>query len=122
MNRNLSQTRHSSPVDFTTRGKPGRGRATGRVSKRQWLDAALGVLASDGVEAVRIVSLARSLNISKSGFYWHFKNRDDLLEEMKIYWIDKFSQRIISEISKQDNLPEEKLLATVRIIREKQSG
>lgn len=118
MNTTVSPARQLSPVET---GKPGR-RATGRVSKRQWLDAALEVLAADGVGAVRITALAKTLNISKSGFYWHFKNREDLLAEMKTYWTDEFSQQIISEVLKQEESPEKKLLTTVEMIRNMQSG
>jgi AcrR family transcriptional regulator len=65
------------------------GRATGRVSKRQWLDEAFDMLASDGVDSLRITHLAKRLDISKSGFYWHFENREDLLKEMKTFWVEQ---------------------------------
>lgn len=120
MNRTLPPTRHGSLAGFDKPTKS--GRTTGRVSKRQWLDAALDVLAVDGVGAVRITALAKTLNISKSGFYWHFKNREDLLAEMKTYWTDEFNQQIISEVLEQENLPEESLLRAVEMIRNRQSG
>ena len=53
-----------------------------RVSKEQWLTKALDTLESSGVEAVKIERLAKALGISRSGFYWHFKNRQDLLEHL----------------------------------------
>ncbi len=115
----VSQTRQPSPVEA---GKKTNRRATGRVTKRQWLDAALEVLAADGVGAVRITALAKSLSISKSGFYWHFKSRDDLLAEMKTYWIDEFSRQIISEVLEQENAPENNLLKAVEMIRNRQSA
>ena len=86
------------------------------------MDAALEVLASDGVHAIRVMSLARTLNISKSGFYWHFKNRDDLLEEMTKYWTGRYSEQIILEVSNLDSLPAEKLLRAVQEIRGQQSA
>jgi AcrR family transcriptional regulator len=89
MNKPIPEARHKSLGDEEI--GPESGRATGRVSKQQWLDAALEVLATDGVHAIRVMSLARTLNISKSGFYWHFKNRDDLLEEIKYYWTNRYS-------------------------------
>jgi AcrR family transcriptional regulator len=98
------------------------GRATGRVTKLQWLETALSVLISEGIDGVRVVNLAKRLNISKSGFYWHFSNRDDLLEEMKRYWVNEFSQQIILEVIDQDAPLQEKLLMVVQRVREKQSG
>ncbi|MEP1352913.1 MAG: TetR/AcrR family transcriptional regulator [Tateyamaria sp.] len=118
MNKSISSTRHRSPVQ---KGSLGR-RATGRVSKRQWLEAALAMLAAEGVGSVKITALAKALNISKSGFYWHFKDREDLLEEMKAYWADEFSKKIISEILKQKRSPEENLLSTVELVRNQQGS
>jgi len=98
------------------------GRPTGRVSKRDWLDKALEILVSDGIDAVRIVELARQLNVSKSGFYWHFKDRAELLEAMKQYWVDEFSSEFIED-AVADNRPlRERLVALIGAIRKKQSG
>jgi AcrR family transcriptional regulator len=106
-------------------GKPvGRsgGRPTGRVSKRQWLDMALKILVSDGVAAVRVADLAKRLKVSKSGFYWHFRDRNELLGAMQLYWVDEFSQQTISEALAMEGTLRNRLLGLVRIIREKESG
>jgi AcrR family transcriptional regulator len=121
MNKSIPDAKHKSLVK-NTKIDPESGQATRRVSKQQWLDAALEVLASDGVHGIRVVSLARTLNISKSGFYWHFKNRDDLLEEMKKYWTGRYSEQIILEVSSLNSLPAEKLLRAVQEIRGQQSA
>ena len=55
-----------------------------RVSKAERLAAALVALEKGGVEAVRVERLARALGISKSGFYWRFKNRTDLLAQLQM--------------------------------------
>jgi AcrR family transcriptional regulator len=102
--------------------KTGTGHPTGRVTKQQWLAAALDALASEGVESVRVAELARTLRISKSGFYWHFKNRDELLEEMKAYWVDEYSQQIISEVLDQNDPIQKLLLNLVSLIRTKEAG
>ena len=49
-----------------------------RASKAEWLQGAPDALAKNGIEAIRIQPLARRLGISKSGFYWHFKDRHEL--------------------------------------------
>lgn len=89
---------------------------------RQWLEEALQVFAAEGIDNVRVVDLARRLKISKSGFYWHFGNRDQLLEEMKQFWVDEFSQQIISEIQRSEDSPKDKLNRLVRLIRAKNGG
>ncbi|MEP2706834.1 MAG: TetR/AcrR family transcriptional regulator [Roseibium sp.] len=122
MTKTIPLTGQGSPVK-TTGENSSRGRhSTGRISKQQWLDAALDLLVAGGVEAVRLVELAKSLNISKSGFYWHFESREKLLEEMKQYWINSFSRQIISDTLDSGDPIFEKLLMVVQMIREKQAG
>jgi AcrR family transcriptional regulator len=99
-----------------------RARPTGRVSKQQWLDAALEALSSGGVEAVRVVDLAKALNISKSGFYWHFESREHLLEQMKQYWITEYSSQIIEETLQSHEPLVGKLTQLVGKIRDRQAG
>jgi AcrR family transcriptional regulator len=43
-------------------------------------------LIKSGVDAVRIVPLARMLKVTRGGFYWHFRDRDDLLDSLLEYW------------------------------------
>jgi AcrR family transcriptional regulator len=44
-----------------------------------WIRAAFARLANEGIESVRIELLARDLGVSKGSFYWHFRDREDLL-------------------------------------------
>lgn len=62
-----------------------RDRAT-RLERSDWIRCAMGVLASEGREAVRVEDLAKKLGISKGSFYWHFRNREDLLAAMLDAW------------------------------------
>ena len=122
MNQKLQSTRPVGPVEKSNRVGRSGGRPTGRVSRRQWLDAALEVLVSEGVDAVRVNVLARKLKISKSGFYWHFRDRAELLGAMKVYWVEEFSQQIISEVLSQSGSVKDRLKYVARVIREKESG
>ena len=53
---------------------------------KDWIDAASARLAEHGVEAVRVEALARELRVSKGSFYWHFRDRADLLEQVLAVW------------------------------------
>ena len=66
-----------------------------RISKAEWLDAALETLEIEGIGGVNIEKLARKFGIAKSGFYWHFKNRGDLLNQMLEYWVHEFTEVVI---------------------------
>ena len=57
-----------------------------KVTRQDWLNAAMDVLITDGVERVKILTLADSLNVSRSSFYWYFKDRADLLDALLDHW------------------------------------
>ena len=57
-----------------------------QLTRNHWIEAALQTLGRRGVDAVRIEVLARELGVTKGSFYWHFKDRDDLLEAMISAW------------------------------------
>lgn len=51
-----------------------------------WLAAAFSRFADQGVDAVRVEVLARDLGVSKGSFYWHFRDRSELLDRMLSRW------------------------------------
>ncbi len=57
-----------------------------RGSEEVWLDAAYAMLVESGVESVKVMSLASALNVSRTSFYWHFSDRDALLEALIQRW------------------------------------
>jgi len=59
---------------------------TSPLQPKDWLRAASLRLASDGVESVRVELLARDMGVSKGSFYWHFRDRDDLLSQLLSLW------------------------------------
>jgi AcrR family transcriptional regulator len=61
------------------------GRRT-RLQRQDWIEAAVRRLAESGVEAVAIEPLARELGVTKGSFYWHFKDRGELLEALLEEW------------------------------------
>ncbi len=67
-----------------------------RQSKKSWLDAALQALASGGVDKVRVESLAKNLGVTKGSFYWHFKDREQFLDELLSFWAEQSTQTVIA--------------------------
>ena len=92
---------------------------TKRVSKNQWLIKALDTLESIGVEGVKIERLSKALGVSRSGFYWHFKNRQDLLEHILDFWVRRYTGILTdnADFAKLD--PKKRLLTTMEMIRDK---
>jgi AcrR family transcriptional regulator len=56
------------------------------LQREDWVQAALRRLATSGIDAVRVEVLATDLGVTKGSFYWHFKDRPDLLETVLHEW------------------------------------
>jgi AcrR family transcriptional regulator len=56
------------------------------LSRADWIIAARDLLIAGGVEHVRIGRLSETLNVTRGGFYWLFKSREDLLSEVLKHW------------------------------------
>ena len=79
-----------------------RAGATGnvKVTREDWLNFALEAMVSEGVEAVRILSLGQRLGVSRSSFYWYFKSRQDLLDQLLDYWRNRNTRVIVERASR----------------------
>ncbi|MFF4617547.1 TetR/AcrR family transcriptional regulator [Nonomuraea jabiensis] len=58
----------------------------GRLSADDWARAALEALAEGGLAAVAVEPVAVRLGVSKGSFYWHFPNRQALVEAALERW------------------------------------
>lgn len=66
-----------------------------RLSADDWVAAALDVLVSDGISAVKILPLAKRLGVTRGSFYWHFENHEALLSRLLEVWEETNSGSII---------------------------
>lgn len=80
-----------------------------RTPRGAWVEAALQALGAGGPDAVRVEALAASLGVSKGGFYWHFKDRQALLDEMLDTWEKAVVGDVIARIESQPADPRAKL-------------
>jgi AcrR family transcriptional regulator len=60
--------------------------------KSQWLEAGLDALRRHGANGVRVERLAADLGITKGSFYWHFRDRGDLLDSLLEYWSSEMTE------------------------------
>lgn len=67
-----------------------------KATKNDWLRAAVKLLVAEGVDQVRVLPLSSKLKVSRSSFYWYFKNRQDLLNQLLDYWGETNTKAIIS--------------------------
>ena len=89
-----------------------------RTSKTEWLETALSVFEGEGSAAVKIERLAKELKTSRSGFYWHFQDRDELLQDMLEYWRREYTEVVIKNFKQQDMGAKEALYHVMQMIDE----
>ncbi|MBB5277261.1 AcrR family transcriptional regulator [Rhizobium rosettiformans] len=62
-----------------------------------WLEAAYDALLEGGVDAVKILPLAKRLKLSRTSFYWFFRDREELLAALIARWRDKNTGNLIRQ-------------------------
>jgi AcrR family transcriptional regulator len=61
------------------------------MTRDDWIRAGRLALLDGGPEAVRVEKLARDLGVTKGSFYWHFRDREELLEALLREWEEESS-------------------------------
>jgi len=56
-----------------------------RLTRDDWLKAALR-LSEKGIDNVKVAPLALKIGVTTGSFYWHFKNRNELLDALLTFW------------------------------------
>jgi AcrR family transcriptional regulator len=76
-----------------------------RLSSDDWVDAALLTLGRRGVANVRVERLARDLKVTKGSFYWHFKDRDALLDAMLVRYRARAESTVREALASESGQP-----------------
>jgi AcrR family transcriptional regulator len=89
-NRDMSPSAKSGSVVSVRKSAAKTKGATRRkerpLGREIWLDTARQALIEEGTAGVEINKLAKRLGSSRGGFYWFFKDRAQLLDELLDYW------------------------------------
>lgn len=56
------------------------------LTREDWFVAAIGALRGSGIDGVRVEALAANLGVSRGSFYWHFRDRQELLDMILARW------------------------------------
>ena len=72
-----------------------------RTPRSRWIDEGLRTLAAGGPDAVRIEALAKSLGVSKGGFYGYFADRQNLLDEMLDAWEHRAIDDVLARVERE---------------------
>lgn len=66
-----------------------------------WIDAATTLLVDQGIDSVRVDVLAKILGVTRGSFYWHFKDREDLLMSVLKAWRDAATEQLIERFERK---------------------
>jgi AcrR family transcriptional regulator len=83
------------------------------LSAGDWEQQALVLIAEKGIRAVAVESLARRMGVTKGSFYWHFQNREALLEQSLLRWEKHDEVNLQTSLSAIDD-PRERLRSFFR--------
>jgi AcrR family transcriptional regulator len=67
-----------------------------RGSRDGWVQAAYQALIDQGIEAVKIQPLSTRLKLSRTSFYWFFKDRADLLQALLDMWAARTTRPMVA--------------------------
>jgi len=88
-----------------------------RLTRQDWIDAALDLLTKEGIGGVSVDRLANMLGITRGSFYHHFSDRADLLQALLDYWAQRWTYDVRDQIGNLGLDPGTALLALMRAIR-----
>lgn len=80
-----------------------------------WVQAALRAIGSGGMSAVAVEPLAKELGATKGSFYWHFPNRQALIEATLEHWEQQHTEGVIAAMERIDR-PAERLDELIAVV------
>lgn len=94
---NAARSGASAPPSRTERGA---------LSPADWINAATELLVDRSIDAVRVDVLAKILLVTRGSFYWHFSDREDLLQQVLSNWREAQTEEIIARYRRRAAHPE----------------
>ena len=87
-----------------------------RLTRESWIKGAFDTLYEEGVDQIRIERLAKKLKVTKGSFYWHFKDRSELLDALIEYWELKMTKTVVEDAAMFHGDPVQRIFSTLRYI------
>jgi len=84
------------------------------LSAADWEQAALKMIAEEGVSALAVEPLARRMGITKGSFYWHFANREALLDQALLRWEGHDARNLAASLTEISE-PRDRLISFFRV-------
>lgn len=85
------------------------------LSREDWLQAAVRLLIEEGIDQVKVLRLSKALKTSRGSFYWHFRDRADLLDAILTHWEDNNTGKLISALGPPGQPLEDRILGLFQL-------
>ncbi|TDW60645.1 TetR/AcrR family transcriptional regulator [Kribbella pratensis] len=86
------------------------------VTRTEWLDAGLELLATEGAPAITIERLTDQLGVTKGSYYHHFGSAGGFKAALMEYFEAQYTTRLIDTIDAEDAKPRAKLEHLLRLV------
>ena len=80
-----------------------------QLTPERWIDAATELLVDGGIDRVRVDLLARELGVTRGSFYWHFRDREDLLRSVLQTWHQRSTEQLTRRLQTAREDPADQL-------------
>lgn len=79
------------------------------LTPETWIEAATDVLVDQGIDHVRVDVLSGQLQVTRGSFYWHFRDREDLLRRVLRAWSERSTEQLTQRLERARSSPQEQL-------------
>jgi AcrR family transcriptional regulator len=86
-----------------------------QLDRDAWVHGAMDVLAEEGLAGLRVEVLAKRLKVTKGSFYWHFTDRQDLLDAVLQVWKEGRIRDIVKQTRAQSGRELEQIYHVIDI-------
>lgn len=78
-------------------------KTTESLTRGDWISGAWDMLGENGLDGVRVEPLARRLGVTKGSFYWHFKDRQQLMDALLDRWFSIWDDQMLPDMEEAAN-------------------
>ena len=79
------------------------------LTPQAWTVAATEVLVDQGIDHVRVDVLAKQLKVTRGSFYWHFRDREELLRSVLRAWREGATEQLTARLESAHTDPRQQL-------------
>lgn len=87
------------------------------LTPESWIGAATEVLVDRGIDSVRVDVLAQQLQVTRGSFYWHFRDREELLRRVLAAWREQATVQLTLRLERAHDDPRAQLRDVISLPR-----